>query len=329
MILSKKLNVGILLLYLYLIGACAPDAPHDNPLDPQNNPQYNRINGKVYSYYSPHTPLENVSVMLEPGEQRYTTNNDGSFIFSKLQPDRYTVSASKSSYQSEAHEVVFQEYNGLKSVDFYMNALPVITAAELYSEHIDQWWPGEIFRLQISAVIEDRDGASDIDTVACIIPGLPFSKYFRSSDRPDSFYVTIDDFELPGGSLYSICAESCYVRIVDKTGADITHGPYFLYRIIEDAPVPQSPTDQQIVTGKPLFVWQSIVLPYHFTQEIHLYRLFPGGLTLIETIEKMASDVSHYLYQQELQSGSYIWTVAVRDECNNFSRSKEASFIIE
>jgi hypothetical protein len=126
-----------------------------------------------------------------------------------------------------------------------------------------------------------------------------------------------------------MCAESCFVRVADKAGATIAHGPVFLHRIIESAPVPQSPTDMQVVSGKPLFLWQSINLPYQFTHEIHIYQIFPGGSTLIKQIEKISPDISSYQYQQELQTGNYIWTIGVRDKLNNFCRSKEASFIIE
>jgi hypothetical protein len=319
----------LLLLPLYLFCACAPDAPHDNPLDPYNNPHYNRIKGNVYSRYSPHLPLDKVEIMIKPSDQIYATNEDGYFHFTNLQPDTYTITASKQIYQSASMAVTFQEYTELKSVNFFLNALPVVTNIEFYSEHIDQWWPGEVYRLQINVVTDDQDGVSDIDTVICSIPGINYFKEFRPTDRPDSFFVSIDDFELPGGSLYSICAESCYVRIGDKAGADIAYGPFFMHRIIEIAPVPQSPIDMQVVSGRPVFVWQSIILPYHFTQEIHLYQLFPGGSILIKRIEKITSDISNYQFQEQLQNGNYIWTIGIRDEGNNFSRSKEASFIIE
>jgi len=329
MVLNKQPTILLLSLYLFMLCACAPDAPHDNPLDPNNNPQYNRIEGTIYSHYSPHIPLENVQVMIEPTGQFFSTNEDGYFYFSKLQPDSYSIAVSKQKYQKETQEVAFKEYDERKTVNFFLNALPVVITTEFYSEHIDQWWPGEVYRLQINVVIEDQDGASDIDTVACTFPSFFYTKEFRPSNRPDSFFVSIDDFELPGGSLYSICAESCYVRIVDKTGADIAYGPFFLHRIIENAPVPQSPTSMQVVSAKPLFVWQRLILPYRFTQEIHLYQLFAGGMTFIQKLENILPELSNYQYQQELQSGSYIWTVGVRDERNNFSRSKEASFTVE
>jgi hypothetical protein len=329
MINWKKAVQFLLFLFSWFLPACAPEAPHDNPLDPHNDPQYNQIAGYVYSFYAPHLSLDNVQIRINPADQFYTTEEDGYFFFSQLQPGSYTLTASKKDYQSALILVHFREYQTTKSVELYLNALPLVEKVLFYSEHIDQWWPGEIYRLQMYVIIKDLDGVSDIDTVACTIPGINYYKQFNASERPDSFFVSIDDFELPGGSLYSVCAESCYVHITDKAGAGMAYGPFFMHRIIESAPVPVSPTGMQIVIGRPLFEWQRITLPYTVIQEIHLYQLFPGGSVLVDTIKHIAPDATGYAYDQELSPGNYIWTIGIRDEHNNFSRSKEASFIIE
>jgi hypothetical protein len=328
--IKRKITAKVILYLLpWVLVTCAPEAPHENPLDPLNDPQYNQIKGYVYSYYAPHLVLNNVQITIEPAEQIRTTKEDGFFCFSQLQPGSYTVRASKRDYQSASIQIEFTDYQTVKSVEFYMNALPVLNKVLFYSEHIDQWWPGEIYRMLLKVIISDDDGAADIDTVGCSIPGIHYYKQFNPSERPDSFFVSIDDFELPGGSLYSIGAESCYVHITDKAGANTSYGPLFLHRIIESAPVPLSPTDLQVIVGRPLFEWQRINLPFIYTQEIQLYQLFPGGSVLIDKIEQLAPERSTYQYEQDLQLGNYFWTVGVRDDRNNFSRSKEASFIIE
>ena len=96
-----------------------------------------------------------------------------------LQPGQYNLKTSKEAFQTTSVQIEFSGYQSEKSVDLFINALPVIKKVNLYSEHIDQWWPGEIYQLQMNAIISDMDGISDIDSVACSIPGMAFySSYF-------------------------------------------------------------------------------------------------------------------------------------------------------
>lgn len=329
MIKLERISKFLLLLPPLFLMLCVPDASHDNPLDPSNNPDYNQIRGYAYSYYSPHKPLADVQIALKPAELFCTTGDDGHFLFKHLQPGQYNLKTSKEAFQTTSVQIEFSGYQSEKSVDLFINALPVIKKVNLYSEHIDQWWPGEIYQLQMNAIISDMDGISDIDSVACSIPGMAFYKIFNFTEKPDSFYISIDDFDLPGGSLYSVCAESCYIRVTDKATADTAYGPFFLHRIIEGSPTPISPTSMQIVTGNPVFEWQRISLPYLYYQEIQLYQLFPGGLVLIDTIKPIDPQITSYVYTKKLQAGNYVWAIGIRDESFNFSRSKEASFIIE
>ncbi|NIT53944.1 MAG: hypothetical protein GWO41_14710, partial [candidate division Zixibacteria bacterium] len=252
----------------------------------------------------------------------------GFFEFANLDAGDYQLIAEKDRYLADTIDVSITDNQDYDQANLFLDALPGIKRSLFYSEHIDQWWPGPVYHAFFTVVVEDPDGVADIDSLAYLIPSLNFTKPLQATGRPDSFFVDIENFDLPGETLQSLVEEESFIFLEDEAGAQITEGPFFLHRIIEDAPVPESPTSMQTVSSSPILEWQPFSLTFEFDFVVQVFRISAGIPMLIHTSAKIPAGQTTYAYPTTLSSGSYYWTIGVRDRLHNFSRSKEASFIV-
>lgn len=319
----------ILILLLVLIG-CTPEAPRNNPLDPALNLSNSgaTITGKVYSFYQPLRPLKNVMVRLSPSDRMVMTDDQGSFAFQSLNPAQYRLTAQRENYMPDTVWVSIESNRDEKDVALHLNALPQIRRMEYYSEHIDRWYLGEVYHAIFTVVVSDSDGVADIDSITFTNPAFNLTKPFNSTSRADSFVIDIENFELPDANLQHLIENESFVHLKDNADGRVTKGPFYLRRIIDDAPFGLTPADLDTVSASPNFGWQPIGLPFSFCFLVQVYRIDAGLTILIHTSPAVPSNQFNYEYPDSLPGGTYIWTVAVRDNLKNFSRSKEASFIV-
>ena len=160
------------------------------------------------------------------------------------------------------------------------------------------------------------------------IPSFEIKFPFQFTARPDSFFIRLDDLSLPDNNLFSIIGQEQKVILVDEAGTMVISGPYHLIRIITTLPTPQSPTGLQSVTAQPLFQWQNYSALFTFQFEVKVFVVNAGVPVLIHHKKNLSSNLQQYQYPDSLPTGTYFWAVGVRDNLGNFSRSKEASFIV-
>ncbi len=327
--LKKLLSFAGCCVFFLIIFRCAPDAPRSNPLDPDLNTSANRasISGAVFTRYQPASPLENAAVQLLPGGTMALTGSTGSFQFSGVNPGNYQLIAQKEGYVADTAAVNIAS-GSVEGVNFFLNALPQIQSVVFYSEHIDQWWPGETYHAIFTLTVSDPDGSADIGSATFLLPALSFSKAFEQTARPDSFFVDIENLELPQADLQQLIEQESYVAIRDRAGASVSGGPFFLRRIIEDAPLPLSPSNLQPVSAYPTLEWEVFSLGFEFTFVVQVFRISGGLPVLIHTSASLPEEHVSYAFPDSLSSGTYFWTIGIRDNLNNFSRSKEASFVV-
>lgn len=313
------------LLFLY---GCVPDAPHDNPLDPFVNRTQSRetISGKVYSYYQPYQPLSQARIHIPQIKYLGYSDLDGSFYVDGLAKGSYQLIISKSGYQSDT----LLAKAGENDLSFFLNAEPQVKKVHYFSEKISTIFESEpVLSVTIEVVIEDADGASDIDSVFCSIPAFEMNMSFEKSSRVDSLILRIEQSSIPGQNLRTLIEQPLFIIVKDKPGAIQKYGPFYLGRIIEDIARPLSPDNQQTADQPLIFTWESIDIPIDFTYEIQVFRQQSGLQTLIYSKRNILSTATSSAFNQILPSGTYFWTLAVRDKLNNMSRSREAVFRVQ
>ncbi|TET24504.1 MAG: carboxypeptidase regulatory-like domain-containing protein, partial [Candidatus Cloacimonadota bacterium] len=120
-------------LIIFLLFSCIPNAPHKNPLDPENPDATGTIKGEVITLFGSN-PLPGALVHLFPGSHIDTTNSEGRFSFSPLQPNDYIVSVTKDMYISKADTVLLIGGEE-KEIQFKLNGNLTIIDCSVYSVH--------------------------------------------------------------------------------------------------------------------------------------------------------------------------------------------------
>ena len=328
----KRMSAALFpaLLLLYTLFSCVPQAPHNNPVDPAaaGNQQANRfLEGGIYSYYEPRVPIAGATVTLSPGGRFQITDEKGRYRFDNIEAGSYVLYSRKTDYHSDSLKVIVSDRDAQLGNNLYMNALPRVTGIRYYSEHIDQLFPGEIYQAFFSTTIGDADGSGDVKSVAFDIPELGFRKQLSPTSRPDSFAIRISAAELPQNNLFDLAEYAGRVLIEEVPGTVIEYGGYTLNRIIERLPVTLLPAWQDTVSRNVQFSWQPLELPYEFSFEIEIYQIVAGVPVRFDGITGISSASANLEYPKTLPEGQYAWTIGIRDNLHNLSRSRESYFI--
>ena len=159
------------LTYVALIActvlSCAPDAPHDNPLDPSSPGFVNSgsVRGTVVLMSDPRIAIPAAEVMLAPSGPVFLSDASGLFIITNLPAGSATVIASKAGFWADTLTFTVPVGASLP-LEIQLDALPVITQGKIITEKLDEYFPGPTYRAKISADIGDPDGLADLDSVS-------------------------------------------------------------------------------------------------------------------------------------------------------------------
>jgi hypothetical protein len=218
---------------------------------------------------------------------------------------------------------------GNRSVEIRLDGLPAVKSFELRTVHIDRWWPGELFQLEIVASVEDPDGLSDILQVEFEIPALSFRDELNATGIAGRYQKTILEASLPTGNLHGLLGREIVLHVQDAAGFETDSPLKYLVRVIDSTPVAVDPQAQAFVdSDRPLLVWEDAALPFEFTYRIDIVLDQANVQNVVLTISDIPAEITSYQLETPLASGTYFWTIAVVDEFGNRSRSKEAGFIV-
>jgi len=326
----KTKLLGLVFLSLILIfSGCVPEAPHLNPIDPYVNLQSEEklFTGDVLKKNDPHLPIEGSLVLMLPERQFDVTDKNGRFSFSLLSNEVHQFIISKAGFTTDTFTVdpdTVQE----SLVHFFLNGNPRVKSVRIFSEYIDQWWPDPITFVNFQMTADDPDGVSDIQSLRIRLPDLGIDTTFQATAQPDSFVLRLSDRDFPDNDPFQLIGKDIFVVLVDKSGIEISDGPFYLVRIMENSPVPIEPVGLRSVEPQPVFRWQPYPASFAFTYEISVFVVQGGIPILIFGDGQIPMTQSDYQYPDSLATGTYFWTIGVRDELGNFSRSKEASFVV-
>lgn len=323
----------VILVWAVLFCGCLGEVEHTNPLDP-NAPGFDSVGtlgGVTTRYYPPFLPLENATVMLEPGMYSVTSNQDGRFVFRDVPAGEYVLSASKDGFESQDEIVEVELGASVDSVQVRLDGLPIFRSISIYSTHISRWFPTEdLYRLDAVVSVEDPDGLGDVDSVWFAIPSRDFEYGLRATNISGQYEEFILSESLPGNSLYALQGDQIVVEAMDAAGLISTSDPRHILRVIDYTPVAIDPQGQEVLdTSTPTLSWEDAALPYEFTYRVEVTRVQANVETTFYSKPDIPSDNLSHQVDMDLSPGTYYWTVFVVDQYGNRSRSKEAGFIIE
>lgn len=328
--MRSLVGVVLILCGLALIQTgCAPDAPHDNPVDPMspNFKSAGRLTGRVLSLSIPYSGISDALVTIEQNGSAQLTASDGSFSFADAPSGNITLVVSKPSYQNDTLDISLP-VGGTYDAVIHLDALPQITGVQVVTTKIDQWWPGPVYSATVTADVADPDGIGDVldSTVQVQVDSLRFQMSFAGGTG--NYQVTINATQLPGQDLQWLIGKEIFVSALDRENGAAVSGPYYVSRIIDLEPEPTSPASLDTTTAYPTFEWNPPPVSYSYTYFLLVYQINAGTPSQVGNPITLGPNYVSYTYPDSLVPGQYFWTIGITDQYGNSSRSKEASFIV-
>lgn len=316
------------------------DAPRDNPLDPMSDGFRDEggISGRVTGLYPPFPGRPGVQVRLIPvgpaGRPELATRTDGEgrFALNDVPAGPYAVEADEEGFAGEADTVTVAA-GAVAEVMVQLDALPVVIEQSLRSVHILRWPPLEpVFQLEVEATAEDPDRPQDLAGASLVVPTLEFSaELVETEPGTGIFAATFDEGELPAPGVEALLGQTVRIEARDVSGNAGLGPSQSLVRVIEQSPQTQSPQFPDVVSARPVLVWQPAQLPFAFTYRVDVFVVNAAGIpTLVASYENLDPNQTSLQVQEDLASGEdHFWTVWVVDAFGNRSRSREAGFTVQ
>jgi hypothetical protein len=308
-----------------LLAGCAPDAQHDNALDPASS-QYSpagSLSGRITGKKQPAAGIPSALITLLPSNVATTSDSTGFFSFSRITPGVLTLAVQKTGFLSDTININVPSGSSTQQT-IPLDQYPVVTATKVLAQKIDQWWPGPVYSAACTAVVSDPDGDSDIDSVWLNVGTIQFPMEYSLTAR--SFQLVLFAEQLPSNNLEWLVGKALTISSRAHSNALTRSEPFYISRIIEQEGTPVYPSSQDTLTGAPEFRWTPPSVAFTYTYTVTVVRTDAGVQTVVATQKQI--DPYQYSWQatQTFAPGTYFWTLAVVDEFGNVSQSKPSSF---
>jgi hypothetical protein len=324
----RTTNIASLLAgAMLIVSGCIPDASHDNPIDPDSKAFSNSgtLSGTVLSFYQPYTGISGALVTIQPSGVAGVTNSAGAFSISDVPAGNVRIIVSCLGYLTDTVDSKALVGANAK-VDIHLDALPVVGVCQVVTRKIDQWWPHAVYSILVSGAVTDPDGLGDIVGASLLLDTMKFAMTYVPAQQ--SYQVSVDAINLPQGSLESLVGKQFTISARDRIGATSVGKPFSVSRIIQDAPIPLTPTALDTAGVSPQLFWVQPTLQFPYSYKLELFRLDQGVPSLLWSAANLSSSLSSFQYPDRLSTGLFFWTISLVDEFGNLSRSKEASFYV-
>jgi hypothetical protein len=333
----RQLTIKTLLYSLLFFAGCK-DAPHDNPLDPGSS-QYDKtasVKGRVlllnqngYIFSASISSLEDgVSVLSDA---------DGNFIFNNLSVGNQTLVCSKENYIPDTLQIILQS-RATKEVLFELNGAPYVLKQNILTRKIDQYYPSTQYFVEVTASVSDPNGFMDVDSVWFAVDTLLFLMDYSVTTK--QFQITVNKYDLPTNTIQWLVSRPLKIRSKDRNNAVNLSSPFYVSRIIENSATPVYPAintttlEKDTAGSAPLFQWSPPDVTFNYTYTLILSRVVSDIKTVVWIYTNL-----NYSYMQlqfpsdnsglTLSAGEYVWSISVVDDFGNYSRSKEAPFVVK
>ncbi len=326
--MSQKCKPIVCLLCFVLFAAC--DAPHHNPLDPDNpDNHYAVIEGFVKTYHVPHQPIADARIYWPEHDRLVQSDGGGHFKIDRIQPRDNWLYFEADRYIRDSLYIDWQRKNTY-NLTHYLNKKPRLDSLTFYTSIINRYPDIRILELSIIARISDED--NDIDTVYFESEKLNFSTFLEYNVSEKHFErERISMSSLGIISPEALIGKAFSLLVKDKFDHRILINTMTVKRIIKDEVVLKSPGSHDTVSTRPLLRWEPVNTGYAFTYTIEI-RTEEAEPQLVWQKSNLPANASSVQVDRELSVdpiNSYIWAVWIIDEFGNRSRSKFKSFKVE
>jgi hypothetical protein len=331
----KQFTVTSLFYALMLISGCK-DATRDNPLDP-SSPQYINtasVKGRVL-LLNQNSGIISASISSLQDSVSVSSDADGNYSFNNLSVGTQTLVCTKGNFVPDTQQIVLQSRT-TKEVTFELNGAPYVLSQNILTRKIDQYYPSPQYFVDVTASVSDPNGITDVASVWFSVDTLLFPMNYSMSTK--QFQITIYKYDLPTNTIQWLVNKPLRIRSRDQSNAINLSTPFYVSRIIENTATPTYPTintttSQKDTTGStPLFQWSAPDVTFNYTYTLTLSFVLSDNV--VWTYTKLNSSYMQLQFPADssgliLSAGEYVWTISIVDDFGNYSRSKEAPFVVQ
>jgi hypothetical protein len=323
-----RIPVFLLIILSGFLGLISCNAPHENPLDPENpdNRLYS-IEGNVYSSEAAVKPIAGIKVNWSVDNVTAVTDKNGYFKIQSKQLKDGWLYFNGSGFSSDSLLVV---WNGQKnySVRESLNEIPTLDSIYIYSS-ITNKYSGPEYQLTFKIYISDTD--DDIDTVSILCPGLSINKTIQ---KMNSGYFSSDysDVDLGLSSFDEVIGKNFDVYAKTREGNRFYVGTSNVKRIIHDEIVILSPINSDTLsTNNPNLKWTRYISGFNFYYRLEIYTDEPEPKLLWSKDNVSSDSIAIYVSTSIISTpdnNKFFWDIWCVDEYRDQARSKPAGFVI-
>ncbi len=308
-----------------LVLAFACQAPHDNPLDPEN-PEYSfaRLSGTVRTASYPHTAIPDAVLLWQSAPEYTRSSGEGAFLFDRLEPRSGRLVCTHAACFPDSIDIALQPGQS-RAVEFLLNSRPVLEYFTLYSIVLNRYPALRSYQIGIACRLDDRD--ADIDSVWIENEALALHLALPYNTSAREYQKICTPAELHLASIQELPGTDLSLRVADRSGHALQLGSASVRRIITDEVDFVEPVNYQAVVAQPGFTWLGLSPGFAFTYTMEIYT---ADLLPLKVWEKsnIPAETTHLWIDRRLAPGDYFWVIWCVDTFGNCARSKPASFTV-
>ncbi len=318
-------------IVLFLLSGCVGDAPRDNPLDPLSPGFSSRgtVTGQVVTAKRS-TGIAGATITDLTEATTVSTDSSGYFLFPHRSAGTHTFIVSKSNFTSDTFSVTVQSgatANVLRS----LNGPPSVTFQRILTRKVDQFFPSTMYSVEVEAAVTDPNNDNELVSVSFAVDTFRYPLSYNVLTK--KFTRTLDKGSFPTNTIQWLVGKPLSIVARDTLGAENAGAPFYVTRVIENAAVPQSPTNNESLKQDSIyFSWSEPDVTFNFTYSVNVSIVVSGTTTSVWTKTGLNATDQPLKFPNDgsivLSPGNYVWSVFIVDEFGNSSRSKEYPFTV-
>lgn len=303
------------------------NAPHNNPLDPDNpNNNFGTISGVVQTFSLPFAGISGASVYWPSANKLVKTDASGKFVIGDVPMENGKLIIDKEGYRADTVIINWTDSRTI-SPQVNLNSIPVLDSIALFTSVINQFNPDQTFELDIQSVISDRD--NDIDSVKVANAQLNLDKNLDFNISQNYFEKALYTGDLNVTDLEEVIGLDFNINVYDRFKNTYNIGSAKVTRVIKTPIVIQSPSNSDTVNSHPYLTWQRFNPGYPFTYSVEIYTNDFANSQVVVSKKEISSDSTSFYVSSTLQSRDYYWVLWVVDQFRNRARSRPATFTVK
>lgn len=316
--------VIIVTIIFFYISGC--DAPHNNPLDPDNpDNKLFLIEGKIETASKTPNPIQE-AVLFWKNENLFTkTDEKGNYKIQTKNLDNGWLRIEKQGYETDS--IFLIRNSKITYLNYSLNKIPTIESSYVYSVVRNKFSKPE-YLIYFEITLSDPD--SEIDSVFIKNYNLNIYKKLQKVSL-QYFEGKFFDYELNLNSLEELIGKDFNFEVFSNKKSYLI-GNSNIKRVIKDEIETIAPKNSDTVSNQQILLrWKRFIPGFNFVYNIEIYtdETEPVLQWKKENIDQDEISIIVDTPLNPTADNRFFWVIWAIDEFKNKTRSKPAGFVIK